>query len=124
MEVDTGLYSMPSVVWYGANNTEEASGYPAGNKPVGLLPPNPMGLYDVFGNVAEWVRDGVAATYSADYVESPNPGTDDKRVARGGDRSNSISSYADDKCVGGRATNFKRNDQWAALGLRICFVCE
>ncbi|WP_081698955.1 formylglycine-generating enzyme family protein [Marinobacter sp. EVN1] len=65
--------------------------------PPGTFPPNPIGLYDMSGNVAEWVRD----YYREDYYENspvqnpkgPETGleltfegiTDTHRVQRGGD---------------------------------------
>jgi formylglycine-generating enzyme required for sulfatase activity len=64
-------------------------------KPPGSFPPNPLGLYDMSGNVAEWIRD----YYHGDYYEdSPikNPegpidpvienwSNEPYRVLRGGD---------------------------------------
>ncbi len=52
---------------------------------VGLLRPNPWGLYDIYGNVAEWCED----VWSDDYVSAPadgsaRQGTDTDRVWRGG----------------------------------------
>lgn len=57
-----------------------------GTHRVGGYPANGYGLYDMAGNVAEWVNDNYAQDY---YVRSPNtnpPGPDDGkfRVFRGG----------------------------------------
>ena len=57
-----------------------------GTRPTGTYPPNAYGLYDVCGNVWEWVADW----YSADYYglgdmrdpRGPQPGN--MRIVRGG----------------------------------------
>jgi formylglycine-generating enzyme required for sulfatase activity len=54
--------------------------------PVGTYPPNPLGMYDLHGNVWEWCADWYGEHY---YRESPGddpsgPATGDRRVVRGG----------------------------------------
>ena len=44
--------SLARAAWYGGNNIGNIP------KPVGTLAANPFGLYDVHGNVWEWVYDG------------------------------------------------------------------
>ena len=58
--------------------------------PVKSYPPNPWGLYDMHGNVAEWVKDWYVETYSSEYgvgaaVDPEGPDDGEMRVLRGGD---------------------------------------
>src|SRR5262249_23239067 len=54
--------------------------------PVGSYPPNPFGLYDVHGNVDEWVSDWFQEDYyGVSPVEGPQgPDEGDEKVIRGG----------------------------------------
>ena len=81
-----------SAYWFGGEDMpKEAYAWvetTSGNDPhpVGLLQPNPWGLYDVHGNVWEWCSDWWGHEY---YSESPEsdpqgPETGDKKVLRGG----------------------------------------
>lgn len=58
----------------------------SGTTPVGTYPPNGYGLYDMAGNVWEWVADWYDAHYySTSPVENPQgPQTGTVRVLRGG----------------------------------------
>lgn len=65
--------------WYSANSGGTTH-------PVGSLKPNPWGLYDILGNVWEWVSDYYDSRY---YAASPGidpmgPGVGKARVIRGG----------------------------------------
>ena len=61
---------------------------------VGSYPPNPWGLYDMFGNVHErcldgWLGDSAGVEYGKEQIDPPGPGTSsladpNNRVARGG----------------------------------------
>ncbi len=54
--------------------------------PVGSFPPNPFGLYDVIGNIWEWVQDCYFATYEGAPSDSSAWLVDgcERRVVRGG----------------------------------------
>ena len=57
-----------------------------GTRPTGTYPPNAYGLYDMIGNVWEWVSDWYAADYygRGDLSDPRGPETGSMRVVRGG----------------------------------------
>jgi formylglycine-generating enzyme required for sulfatase activity len=68
--------------WYQSNNV------PVGAKPVATKLPNPWGVFDMHGNVQEWVSDkyGGGGYPREDTVDPTGPAiTDDRYVHRGGD---------------------------------------
>lgn len=85
-EVDypySGSYELPEVAWKRSNSYDESI-------PTGLKRPNALGLYDMSGNLWEWVQDW----YDPDYyqkcaeksiIDNPlGPQSRDARVVRGG----------------------------------------
>lgn len=75
-----------------------AAGAP-GARSVGLMPPNPWGLYDMSGNVSEWCQDWHDFFPEGPAVDPVGPPTAEHRVIRGG-------SWA---TIGGHCRSSRRN---------------
>ncbi len=94
--------------WYDDNSEDKT-------RPVGMKKANPWGLYDVHGNVAEWVLD----EYHSKYHNAPSDGSEwtggvDRRVFRGGSWENAevnCRSASRDSIGEGSRTNY--------IGLRL-----
>ena len=75
---------LTQAAWFGANSGGRTHA-------VGELKANPFGLYDIHGNVCEWVQDWWGPTYYGQFQGNParNPSgpslADSRRVLRGGD---------------------------------------
>ena len=99
--------------------------YNSGNTthPVGQKKPNPWGLYDMSGNVAEWVWDW-RVDYAKDVVnghatDPQGPETGSVRMLRGA----SWTSYADAARRGGRTSSSPENTYHDA-GFRLALTVE
>ena len=70
---------LENYAWF-RNNSEEST------HTVATKTPNAFGIYDLYGNVAEWCNDFYKNTYYAESaaVDPTGPETGDKRVLRGG----------------------------------------
>ena len=73
---------------YGAENSSSSGDKSDGflnSAPVGSYPPNELGLYDMSGNVSEWVSDGYSSYYKISTKNNPVGNLRAKyRVVRGG----------------------------------------
>ncbi len=78
---DTWCGSFPQAdpyMWWCGNNT------PYGAKPVGQKLANPWGLFDMHGNLWEWVSDWYGSYSSSAQFDPQGPGSGSYRVIRGG----------------------------------------
>lgn len=87
------------------------------NSEVGSYPPNPIGIYDMSFNAAEWVRDWYSASY---YEESPinspqGPDSGSEKVIRGG---TNVTDPTTTFTVTRGAANVQNNDYNDTLSFR------
>ncbi|MDR1165239.1 MAG: formylglycine-generating enzyme family protein [Deltaproteobacteria bacterium] len=96
--------------WYRGNSENHTH-------PVGSLNPNPWGLYDMNGNVEEWVSDYFELFSGLAAIDPTGPVVGYGRVIRG-------CSWRDIavKCKSGRRAWIKTNEHGANIGLRLAFT--
>ena len=90
---DIGYTQLAQHAWYDANcyttnRPAGASYFVQGRyyttQPVGEKPPNPWGLYDMHGNVAEWCQDFFGFFTGGSAIDPQGPPTGNERVLRSG----------------------------------------
>ncbi len=74
----SGSNDIDVVAWYIGNNDDETT------QKVGQKQPNELGLYDMSGNVAEWVQDRYWLYGDAPETNPTGPNSGTNRVFRGG----------------------------------------
>jgi formylglycine-generating enzyme required for sulfatase activity len=89
--------------------------------PVGQKKPNPYGLYDIYGNVFEWVQDWYADELPTDreIVDYRGPAQGSWRVYRGGNW-----DYPAEYCQSGFRRNSTPDNRLNNLGFRLAFSPE
>jgi sulfatase modifying factor 1 len=114
-----GSDDLTQVGWYDDNSGEET-------KPVGLLLPNELGLYDMSGNVYEWCEDD----YHDNYKEAPDDGSAwvdgttaadraTNRVFRGGDY-----FFSAGGCRPAFRSHSSPDDRYGDIGFRLVFSLQ
>ncbi|MBF0564219.1 MAG: SUMF1/EgtB/PvdO family nonheme iron enzyme [Nitrospirae bacterium] len=108
----SGGNDIDSVAWYDKNSDKQTH-------PVGQKKPNGLGIYDMNGNVWEWVQDWYGEKY---YGESPKdnpkgPSSGQKRVLRGGSWFHT-SQIVRVSCRNWGKPAFRSNKEY---GLRVAF---
>jgi len=73
----SGSDDVDAVAWYGNDNNDYT-------KPIGTKAPNELGIYDMSGNVYEWVNDWFESYTDAPQINPQGPPYGFDKVARGG----------------------------------------
>jgi len=74
---DPGYTNLTQYAWFDVNSGNTTH-------PVGQKLPNPRGLYDMHGNVAEWCQDWYAPYPGGITLDPQGPATGSLRIGRGG----------------------------------------
>ncbi len=96
------------VAWYKGNSGLKTH-------PVAEKNANYLGLYDMSGNVWEWIYDGVAVPKAGEETDPVAPFVSEKRLIRGGSRDNELLHLV----VGFRDPYFSVSASFLSGGLRL-----
>ena len=88
------VWSVGGIAWYGGDGTGHVETHPCGQKL-----PNAFGLFDMCGNVAEWVNDRWDLYSSGPQIDPSGPAEGISRVVRGGNFGSSASELRSSRRV-------------------------
>ncbi|HZR18048.1 MAG TPA: formylglycine-generating enzyme family protein [Verrucomicrobiae bacterium] len=106
---DPGYTNLTQYAWFDVNSG-------ATTHPVGQKLPNPWGLYDMHGNVAEWCQDWYAPYPGGMALDPQGPATGSTHSARGGPWFRTASNFRS------AWRNAASPDTMGAAGFRIVLV--
>ncbi len=107
--------NLDQIGWYCGNNGSTGT-QEYGTKPVGGNEANAWGLYDMSGNVYEWVWDRYQSSYETDVETDPvGSSTGSYRVLRGG-----VWSYYAQGCRSAYRNYHSPSYRYNHIGLRLC----
>jgi formylglycine-generating enzyme required for sulfatase activity len=89
----SGSSQIDEVAWYKENSGQSpnASEYDGTRThPVGTLQPNNLGIFDMSGNVNEWINDWYKGSYKPSGVNPTGPATGKYKIIRGGSWANRL----------------------------------
>ena len=98
---------LPQLAWYNENSGSTSH-------EVGLKSPNELGLYDMSGNIWEWVQDWKGDFSEEDQTNPTGPADGDERVCRGGGW-----NREHDRCRVSYRGDDEPDLRYRSLGLRV-----
>ena len=99
--------NLDAIAWYDGNSGDRTH-------PVGRKAPNALGLYDMLGNVFEWVGDWYGDYPGGEVTDPQGPASGSKRVRRGGGW-----IYYAGFCRASSRRNYSPGDRSFYLGFRL-----
>ncbi len=112
----SGSNNIDDVAWYGYYLEEGGTSGKTTN-PIGTKLPNELGIYDMSGNVNEWVNDWYGAYSSTAQTNPTGPSSGSYRVYRGGSWSNAAG-----RCRVSYRSNFSPISCFINLGFRLVLL--